>query len=58
VSSYAVVTDDVEFDVDFTGDAVGVLLSTPEGEEQMSVDLTLAEAGALRDWLVKVLPDA
>lgn len=56
MSSYAVVAEDVEFDITFEGDVVGVILSTPEGEEQLSVDLSLAEAGALRDWLVKVLP--
>lgn len=58
MSSYAVLTEDVEADFALEPDGMlGVCLARGSGD-QISVDLTPAEARALRDWLVRAVPDA
>lgn len=60
MSTFAVVTCDTEVDLEFAGNGALVLTLTPSWGDQrpVVVDFDHVEARALRDWLVKVVPDA
>ena len=58
MSTFAVVTEDVEMDMTFEGDIVGLILVDGLHDQQIRTDLTIAEARSLHSWLGKVLGDA